>query len=118
MRRPFSLSLRSYHVYKRRCLQKRNTFVLRWRKNKGRRIDQNTECVSLEDIASLTEDIYYLDKRTAFIVINEKYIKDGQEAVNERIITKTECESVYSYPILNTYDKGYATLAAPFACSR
>ncbi len=79
---------------------------------------KNTECVSLEDIASLTEDIYYLDKRTAFIVINEKYIKDGQEAVNELIITKTECESVYTYPILNTYDKGYATLAAHFACSR
>ena len=62
---------------------------------------KNTEYVSLEDIASLT-----------------KYIKDGQEAVNERIITKTECESVYAYPILNTYDKGYATLAAHFACSR
>lgn len=78
---------------------------------------KNTEYVSLEDIASLTEDIYHLDKRTAFIVIKEKYIKDGEEAVNELII-KTECESVYSYPILNTYDKGYATLAAHFACSR
>ena len=79
---------------------------------------KNTEYVSLEDIASLTEDIYYLNKRTAFIVIKEKYIKDGEEAVNELIITKTECESVYSYPILNTYDKGYATRAAPLACSR
>lgn len=79
---------------------------------------KNTEYSSAEDFAYLTQNIYRLDKKTAFIVINEKTLNDEEESVYERIITKTECEDIYFYPILNTDGKGYATKNVKFAVNK
>lgn len=86
-------------------------------RTKDGKVIKSAEYASAEDFAKLNENVYYLDKETDFLLINEKTVKNGEEALYERIIPKTECE-YYTYPILSTGGKGYATQRAIFSVNK